>query len=149
MHIIAIALLATITCATPEEARIDKERQALEERLDRLVRRVKIDPDLEADVRVFLRGVRWGLKYEAKLDGKDIALLDRALERARQRLDAWEADKVNWKHRKGNSVRGFLSAVDGSAQPYGLHVPKGYDASKPMRLDVVLHGSVRPSGMVE
>lgn len=146
---LSLILFTLIAGATPDEARIDKERQALEERLDRFVRKSKIDPDLEADVRVFLRGIRWGLKYEPKLDAKDIELLDRALERARQRLDAWEADKVTWKRRAGKSVRGFLSEVDGSAQPYGLHVPKNYDPAKPMRLDVVLHGSVRPTGMVE
>jgi pimeloyl-ACP methyl ester carboxylesterase len=30
--------------------------------------------------------------------------------------------------------------VDGSVQPYGLMIPESYDGSKPLRLDVVLHG---------
>ena len=34
----------------------------------------------------------------------------------------------------------FVSKVDGSEQPYRVHLPANYDASKPMRLDVVLHG---------
>lgn len=34
----------------------------------------------------------------------------------------------------------FISKVDGSEQPYRVHLPSHYDASKPMRLDVVLHG---------
>jgi hypothetical protein len=34
-------------------------------------------------------------------------------------------------------------------QPYGVIVPEGYDGTKPMRLDVVLHGSSKPVGMSE
>jgi dienelactone hydrolase len=37
-------------------------------------------------------------------------------------------------------VRGYRSRVDGSVQPYGLIIPESYDGSKPVRLDVVLHG---------
>jgi pimeloyl-ACP methyl ester carboxylesterase len=46
-------------------------------------------------------------------------------------------------------LRGFVSAVDGSTQPYGVIIPSSYDGKKPMRLDVVLHGSSRPVGMSE
>ncbi len=34
-------------------------------------------------------------------------------------------------------------------QPYGLIVPVGYDPAKPIRLDVVLHGSTKPQGASE
>jgi predicted esterase len=34
-------------------------------------------------------------------------------------------------------------------QPYGLIVPSGYDPAKPTRLDVVLHGSTRATGLGE
>ena len=34
-------------------------------------------------------------------------------------------------------------------QPYGVIVPAKYDRARPMRLDVVLHGSSRPVGMSE
>ena len=46
-------------------------------------------------------------------------------------------------------LRGYVSAVDGSVQPYGVIVPASYDRTKPMRLDVVLHGSTRPVGLSE
>lgn len=39
--------------------------------------------------------------------------------------------------------------VDGSVQPFGLLIPQSYSPSKPIRLDVVLHGSSRPSGLSE
>ena len=37
-------------------------------------------------------------------------------------------------------MRGYRSAVDGSVQPYGLIIPESYDGSRPVRLDLVLHG---------
>ena len=42
-----------------------------------------------------------------------------------------------WTTRTGRLVRGFVSAVDGSVQPYGLIVPAHYHAKRAMRLDVV------------
>jgi hypothetical protein len=55
-----------------------------------------------------------------------------------------------WTTKKGKVVRGFISAVDGSVQPYGVIVPaRTTTAPKPMRLDVVLHGSSKPIGMSE
>src|SRR5207253_9899004 len=41
------------------------------------------------------------------------------------------------------------SDVDGSVQPYGVVVPKGHSVIAPTRLDVVLHGSTKPTGMAE
>ncbi len=34
----------------------------------------------------------------------------------------------------------YTSRVDGSTQPYRVHLPANYDQTKPMRLDVILHG---------
>ena len=54
---------------------------------------------------------------------------------------------------ESNGVRSekfSLAVVDlPTVQPYGVVVPKDYDASWPWRLDVVLHGSTRPVGMSE
>src|SRR5262249_3395870 len=63
--------------------------------------------------------------------------------------DALAAGKQPWQWLKGRLGRGFVSAVDGSTQPYGLIVPAGYDPARPIRLDVVLHGSTRPVGLSE
>ena len=38
-------------------------------------------------------------------------------------------------------MRGFVSRIDGSVQPYGLTIPASYDGKRPMRLDVWLHGT--------
>lgn len=104
---------------------------------------------LAPDAQVFLKGIRWALRFDTKLDAKDIALLRRALKRAGERVDALAGGKATWPRNRGRLVRGFVSEVDGSVQPYGLHIPERYEPGRPTRLDVVLHGSSRPTGMSE
>src|SRR5439155_21089260 len=87
---------------------------------------------------------------DAQPDAAAVELLQKALERCRERVGALEAGKAPpWAEREGRVVRGFVSAVDGSVQPYGVIVPAKYDRSRPIRLDVVLHGSSKPVGMSE
>ena len=126
----------------------------LQEKLTRL--RAGFDPLLEpakadrfADADVFHKGITWALRYETKLTTNDLALLKKALTRGQQRADALSANTQPWAARKGKVVRGFISAVDGSTQPYGVIIPASYDGTKPIRLDVVLHGSSKPVGMSE
>ncbi|KAF0177453.1 MAG: hydrolase CocE/NonD family [Limisphaerales bacterium] len=107
----------------------------------------KADAFAAADV--FLKGFTWALRYETSLTTNDVASLKKALLRGHQRADALLANQQPWTARKGKVLRAYVSAVDGSTQPYGLNVPASYDGSKPMRLDVVLHGSSKPVGMSE
>ena len=128
-----------------DRAEIEREQAALDKR----VRTLTVDAQLQADAQIFLKGIQWALRYETKLEPNDVALIKQSLQRARQRVDALAAGKPVWATRQGRLVRGFVSAVDGSVQPYGLIVPATYDAKRPMRLDVVLHGSTRPTGLSE
>jgi poly(3-hydroxybutyrate) depolymerase len=105
--------------------------------------------DRLADAEVFAKGITWALKYDATFAPADRRLLRFALERCRCRLAALEAGEAPWTAKKGKVVRSFASAVDGSVQPYAMVVPAKYDPSRPMRLDVVLHGSSRPVGISE
>lgn len=109
------------------------------------------DPDLkelqkskDVDVLVFAKGAEWALREQ--LPEKDAARVRKCLERGARR--AADADR-SWTQEKGRVLRGFRSAIDDSIQPYGVVVPASYDPSKPMRLDVVLHGSQLPSGLSE
>lgn len=128
-----------------EREPFEQERARLEARLAAVAGKV----DLQADARIFLKGIQWALRYETKLEPKDRALIRESLDRARQRLDTLAADKSDWTKRHGKVVRGFVSAVDGSVQPYGLIIPANYDPKRAWRLDVVLHGSTRPTGLSE
>jgi hypothetical protein len=129
------------------------ERQQVERRLhdlqDNLAGLRSVKPDQRADAAVFAKGVAWALRYDPKLEPADVAQVRQALDRGRQRADALADGRAPWAVKKGRVVRGYVSAVDGSVQPYGVIVPAGYDPARPMRLHVVLHGSSRPVGMSE
>ncbi len=128
---------------------IHAELQQLNERLDALRDDAVLNADHWADARVFLKGVTWALDFEPKMKEENRQLLLQALRRAKQRTDALAAGRHPWSTKQGRSARGFVSAVDGSIQPYGLVVPASYDPSQPMRLDVLLHGSSGPTGFSE
>ncbi|HJZ56668.1 MAG TPA: prolyl oligopeptidase family serine peptidase [Gemmataceae bacterium] len=152
----ALACLAGAAPAAPpagppaDDARqIDRDLKALGEGLRALRKEKPQSADLYADAEVFRKGVEWALKYEAKLDPADVTLIKKSLARGTQRAEGLAAGKVPWAERKGKVVRGYLSVVDGSVQPYGLVIPANYDPKKPARLDVVLHGSTRLVGMSE
>lgn len=107
------------------------------------------DSDDIADAELFARAAEWALRYEPTLSPADTALIERALRRGTDRARDLRSGRKPWVQRQGRLVRGYVSAVDGSVQPYGLIVPKNYRPGTPIRLDVVLHGSSRPTGMSE
>jgi pimeloyl-ACP methyl ester carboxylesterase len=102
-------------------------------------------PTNDPDIEIFAKGLQWARTYQTA-DGTpdDSPLFIKAENRHQQRLEL--RDGKPWASKRGRLVRGYVSDVDGSVQPYGLVIPKGYDPAKPIRLDVVLHGSVRPRG---
>jgi len=112
---------------------------------------------LIADLEIFVKGAQWALRYET--DGKptDSKLISNSLSRLVDRLKLLHTEDATIAENKprplsmkrGRLVRGYVSAVDNSVQPYGLIIPAGYDAAKPIRLDVVLHGSTKPQGASE
>lgn len=102
-----------------------------------------------ADAALFAKGLTWALRYDSEFTPADISLLERAIRRGQERLAELSEVMHSWTTRRGKVALAYVSAVDGSVQPYGVIVPKNYDAKTPIRLDVVLHGSTRPVGMSE
>jgi poly(3-hydroxybutyrate) depolymerase len=129
-----------------DQRSITKDLQHLREELSG-IRSTKAD--LRADAEIFEKGITWALRYETNLAPNDVALLKKSLIRGIERADFLAAGKHPWTTNKGKVLRGFVSAVDGSTQCYGLVVPHSYDCAKPIRLDVVLHGSSKPVGLSE
>jgi hypothetical protein len=129
-----------------------RELQGLKEAATRLKAQIAAiktdDSDRLAEAAVFYKGIEWALRYDT-LAADDVALIKQALVRGSERAAALRAGQPTWSTKKGKLVRGFISEVDGSTQPYGVIVPHSYDGSRPMRLDVVLHGSSKPAGMSE
>jgi poly(3-hydroxybutyrate) depolymerase len=123
-------------------ALLAQDREALERDLKELEKNAAGNADAE----VFAKGVAWALRFGANLSPKDAALARRSLDHGLRRA----ADRdCAWMKKKGKVVHGYRSEVDDSVQPFGLIIPAGYDPAKPIRLDVVLHGSQLPVGMSE
>src|SRR5262249_23266719 len=115
-----------------EVAALQREGDALRTKLQPL----RPKPDLLADADTFLKGITWALRYDKNLQPADVALIKKALGRAKERAEALAADKKPWTAKKGRVVRGYVSFIDGSTQPFGLVIPAKYDPEKPIRLDV-------------
>ncbi|MEZ5399285.1 MAG: prolyl oligopeptidase family serine peptidase [Bryobacteraceae bacterium] len=95
-----------------------------------------------ADVRIFHEAVRYALQYNEFLRPEELAtgqrLLDAGLARARQLREGLKP----WAEQTGLVVRGYVSKIDGSVQPYGLVVPPTWSPTAPgrWRLDAWFHG---------
>ncbi|HAV61747.1 MAG TPA: hypothetical protein DCY13_05210, partial [Verrucomicrobiales bacterium] len=94
------------------------------------------------DVLIFQKAVDWALRYGEFYHTNEFrtahGLLDAGLDRARQ----LRSGVAPWTESSGLVVRGYVSRVDGSVQPYGLVVPDGWrkGTAQRFRLDVWLHG---------
>ncbi|QDV36057.1 prolyl oligopeptidase family serine peptidase [Tautonia plasticadhaerens] len=149
---LALALLGAPAVAqddrhppTEEQLATIRERSAeLADRLDRLEASLIADErevgDAFADVAVFLKAAEWidrhGEYFEEGSAAWTLDALDRGLARAEQAIGG---DRP-WTTAGGGVVRGYVSKVDGSVQPYAVYRPEGLDREARVRLDVVLHG---------
>ena len=94
------------------------------------------------DVEIYSEAVRYALEYNEFFNAGEIAkartLLQHGEERARELAEGHPA----WTTATGLVVRGYVSKIDGSVQPYGLVVPPSYSPNAPhrWRLDTWFHG---------
>ncbi len=119
-------VLPAPTTAAPDAAVADPLRKEAAEVADRLAALRQKEPALAADVEIFFKAVRFALEIGEFWDPKDVNKVRTLLDEGRKRLDALEkgASHAYWTTQKGSVVRGFYSALDGSAQPYGLEIPE-------------------------
>ena len=125
--------------------------QARVDELDSIVKALragKTNPDLLADVDIFAKAGKWLLEFPADFANAQavtnyLAVLDQGIERGHQ----LQKGQSPWLMEKGRKVLGYYSDLDGSVQPMGVTIPDGYDATKPDRLYVWLHG--RSNGLSE
>ncbi|OWK42355.1 hypothetical protein [Fimbriiglobus ruber] len=98
--------------------------------------------DIRADVEVYLKAAEWTIRHGEwfhKDSGKHTLAVIAA---GRARADAAAQGKTPWRDVRGKPiVRGYVSGVDGSVQPYSIVLPEGFGTDdKKWRLDIVLHG---------
>ena len=133
--------------AVPEAEREELEAGAasLEREIDGLRTELKAKPELLAllpDVQIFHKAVDWALRYDEFFDSKQLAVATAQLALGRQRATELREGKPSWNSAVGLVVRGYVSKIDGSIQPYGLVIPEEWkpDDKTPRRLDFWLHG---------
>ena len=125
--------------------------QAKIDELDSIVkglRAAKTNIDLIADVDVFSKAGHWLMEFPQDIANAQaitnyLAVLDQGIERGHQ----LQKGQSPWLTEKGRKVLGYYSELDGSVQPMGVTIPDNYDATKPDRLYVWLHG--RSNGLSE
>ncbi|PHS19020.1 MAG: hypothetical protein COA78_01255 [Blastopirellula sp.] len=94
------------------------------------------------DVTILYRAVHDALEYQEFFKPAEIKFAYEHLEMGMQRAAQLKAGKPQWVTQTGLVVRGFVSKIDGTDQPYGVIVPESYDfsAHRNHRVDVWLHG---------
>lgn len=132
--------------APPEQrAALEQGLAQLQAAIEPLRQREKSDGKLRfllPDVLIYHKAVSDALRYQELFDVKEIntakALLAEGLSRAKQ-LAGGEAP---WTRQTGLVVRGYVSRIDGSVQPYGLVIPTSYSptSGNRHRLDIWFHG---------
>lgn len=100
------------------------------------------DAALAADVRVITRAVRGAVEHREFFKPADVTNASKLLKVAEERAADLSAGKTPWAEQTGRVIRGFVSKLDETPQPYGLVVPDSYapNSGRRYRMDVWLHG---------
>ncbi len=98
--------------------------------------------DLWPDVEIFYKSVHDALTYQEFFDPSELDEATRQLAEGLSRAEQIAAGSPNWTTATGLVVRGYVSKIDGSVQPYGLVIPESYNAKGPQRYrtDLWFHG---------
>jgi hypothetical protein len=143
----------------PSDARAELQQgvEALGKAIDELKNALEKKPaqlELLPDVQVFHNAVRFALTYNefyignVKEEDKPKAIAGKVdaarkqLKLGMERAAQLREGKPAWTTQTGPVVRGYVSKIDGSVQPYVLYVPVSYQANTThqYRLDVWCHG---------
>ncbi len=98
--------------------------------------------DLLPDVQIFHNAVRYALTHNEFFKPEEIKAAHWQIKQGMERAYDLRAGRAPWRTQAGLVVRGYVSEIDGSVQPYGLIVPESYQPNAPFqyRLDVWFHG---------
>ena len=94
------------------------------------------------DVQIYHKAVHWALTYNEFFKTNEPQVARLLLQQGMERAQALRAGNAPWTTATGPVVRGYISRIDDSVQPYGLVVPASYRAgwAQDHRLDLWFHG---------
>ena len=155
-----VSLLFIATTASAQPCPKDAEpalRQGLEQlqsEIAQLKTNKKLSTSLLADVEVYAKAVEWCLRHDEFYVPKNSKTPNAPSAYVKHCQDAIAAGlaratelktggKPAWTEKIGSTIRGYVSRVDGSVQPYALSLPKTFAEAKSgyrWPLHLVLHG---------
>ncbi|HTX38870.1 MAG TPA: prolyl oligopeptidase family serine peptidase [Bryobacteraceae bacterium] len=147
-----ILVLAVYACAQPAPKPLPPpgiqvpaaDRAELEAGLERIHAAIAElgNQPLVPDVEIYEKAVRYALQYHEFFKPDEVAKAKALLREGQERAAQLAEKQAPWTTATGLVVRGYLSKIDGSVQPYGLVVPPSYSPTAPhrWRLDLWFHG---------
>jgi dienelactone hydrolase len=128
----------------PGVAVADADRTELQAGLSRLatsMKKLQGNP-LLPDVQIFYDAVRYALTYNEFFKPEEIGRAKELLAHGQTRADELTNGTSSWTSATGLVVRGYVSKIDKSVQPFGLVVPATFSPKSPhrWRLDTWFHG---------
>ena len=131
----------------PDDARtqLRAHTDALGQAIDALARQHADTPPLLRhlpDVQVYHKAVDWALNHRIFFKPSELKTAEELLVAGSERAVQLASGKTPWTRATGLVVRGYVSRLDDSVQPYGLVIPQSVstDPWRKRRLDVWLHG---------
>jgi hypothetical protein len=96
----------------------------------------------DPDVRIFHEAVRFALQYNEFFKPEEIGKAKELIRQGQMRAAQIAQGSRPWIATPGLTVRGYVSKIDKSVQPYGLVIPPSYSPTAPhrWRLDAWFHG---------
>lgn len=128
---------AGITVADADQKTVRTGLTRLQSRMEAL----KGNPHLP-DVQIFEKAVRYALDGNEFFKVEEVFRAKELLRMGLERADHLSHGEAPWINATGPVVRGYISKIDGSVQPYGLVLPPTFRTEKPhrWRVDTWFHG---------
>ncbi|MEP7274462.1 MAG: hypothetical protein ABI882_23430, partial [Acidobacteriota bacterium] len=126
-----------VEVASADRTELEAALQHLKGAIDKLA-----DNPLLPDVLIYHEAVRYALKYNEFFKADEIAKARTLLQHGEERARQLSEGKSSWTTTTGLVVRGYISKIDKSVQPYGLVIPPSFAPNRPhrWRLDTWFHG---------
>ena len=155
---VSLLLVATTVFAQPcpkdAEPALRQGLEQLQSEIAQLKTNKKLSTQLMADVEVYAKAVEWCLRHDEFYVPKNSKTPNPPSAYVKHCQDAIAAGlaraaelktggKPSWSEKTGSTIRGYVSRVDGSVQPYALSLPKTFASAKSGHrwpLHLVLHG---------
>ncbi len=134
--------------ASPEQKdKIQHELESLRNSIGKLKTQAKAEDNysmeqLIPDVEVYAKSAEWILRHKEFYSPNYVDQTLKALATGAERAELLGKGESPWTSATGSVIRGYVSKVDGSVQPYAISLPEGVDPKSGTRwpLHLKLHG---------